>query len=188
MGTLLADILLVNTGDKYSEKYVDNIIHMLSTTGTKYDKVHVIRDEQYDDVWNKLQLFRDFKEGPYLYFDLDVCITQNVEHLVKEGFTLLHAYWRGEHHTPLNSSIMSWQGDKSHIFKVFEKNPEYYMLAYAGIDEYIYKEGFAYDTYNAICSSYNWQGFDPEWPVILFNQAHEKMLEEGPWSKFMRLE
>ena len=45
MGTLLADILLVNTGDKYSEKYVNNIIHMLSATGTKYDKVHVIRDE-----------------------------------------------------------------------------------------------------------------------------------------------
>ena len=40
---------------------------MLEKTGTKYDKIHIITDEQYEGVWNKLQLFRDFKKGPYLY-------------------------------------------------------------------------------------------------------------------------
>jgi hypothetical protein len=186
LGTLL-DILLVNTGNKYSEKYVDNIVYMLSNTGTRYDKIHVIRDEQYDGVWNKLQLFRDFKNGPYLYFDLDVCIKDNVEHLVRDNFTLLHAWWRTAHHTPLNSSIMSWKGDYSFYYNTFAANSDYYMLNYKGIDQYIYELDMVYETYDPVCTSYNWHGFDEKWPVIIFNQAGEKMLEDGPWSKYMQL-
>ena len=185
MGALL-DILLVNTGDKYPAIFTDNIIHMLEKTGTKYDKIHIITDEQYEGVWNKLQLFRDFKKGPYLYLDLDVCIKGNIEHLQREELHILHAWWRTRHHTPLKSSIMSWSGDYSYYYKVFASNPEYYMLTYQGIDEFIYNlDKVVYKTYNPVCTSFNWHGFDEQWDVILFNQAYHKMTEYGPWSKYM---
>jgi len=181
----MIDILLVNTGDKYPQIYTDNIIYMLDRTGTKYNNVHIITDEQYDGVWNKLQLFRDFKKGPYLYLDLDVCLTKNVEHLQRKELTLLTSWWRTKHHTPLNSSIMSWEGDYSFYYNIFNENSEYYMLKYPGIDQFIYELDMTYNVYEPVCCSYNWQGFNDNFDVVIFNQAYEKMRETGPWSKYM---
>ena len=184
----MLDILLVNTGDKYPQIYTDNIIYMLDKTGSKYDNVHIITEEQYDGVWNKLQLFRDFKKGPYLYFDLDVCLTKNVEYLQRKQFTLLKAWWREKYHTPLNSSVMSWEGDYSFYYNIFNTNPDYYMMKYKGIDQYIYELDMSYTTYEPVCTSYNWQGFNDNWGVTIFNQAYDKMREKGPWSKYMLFE
>lgn len=179
----MVDVLLVNTGDKFDEWYVDNMAYMLDRTGFKYNAIHVIRDEQYEGVWNKLQLFRDFKSGDFIYFDLDVVLLENTEHLIRKDFTLLSAWWRDKQHTPLNSSIMSWSGDYSHFYNIFAANPEYYMMKYPGIDQYIYELDMPYNTYEPCCTSYNWQGWR-SWPVMLFNQAYHKMREEGEWSKF----
>ncbi len=180
---LCMEIILVNTGNKYDEWYVHNMRYMLDRVGMQ-SKVHVIRDEVYESVWNKLQMFDRFKEGNYLYLDLDIVLLQNIEHLFRKDLTLLRAWWRDAFHTPLNSSVMSWSGDYSFYYRIFQSNPEYYMFKYRGIDEYIYDMDMIYHTYEPCCTSLRWHGWSKDWPVMLFNQNYEKMRESGPWSKY----
>ena len=57
-------------------------------------------------------------------------------------------------HTPLNSSIVSWTGDVSHIWDKFKSDDDFYLKKYyKGSDEFYYKE-IDYETYNPdICYS-----------------------------------
>ena len=116
----MVELILVNTGEKFNEWYVDNLLYMVENHGKlKYDKCHVIRDGE-GNVYDKLQMFRDFTDDVnYLYFDLDVVIKGDVNHLVRDDFSLLFAWWRDRLHTPLNSSIMSWRGDHSVYYDDF---------------------------------------------------------------------
>lgn len=168
------DIVLLNTPPNYGESYwVDNIRHMLNNVGAEYDNIHVINDIVYGGVYDKLRLFDAFRDGQYLYFDLDVIIDGNIDHLIRDQFTLLHAWWRPQFHTPLNSSIMSWSGDHSIIHDKFAEDPDYYMIKYnKGIDEYIYKE-IEYKTYNKVCDAYAWGG--GKMPITLYNHARDEV-------------
>ena len=134
-------IIAVNTGIKFGEWYVDNLKHMIDNySGLKYDSFEVIREEKYEGVFNKLQMFDKFRDGQNLYFDLDLVIKGPVPDLLRSDFTLLHAWWRAPEHTPLNSSVISWHGDQSHIYSKFKEDPEYYMLKYnRGIDQFLYE-------------------------------------------------
>lgn len=171
------EIVLVNTPPAYGDsKWVDNIKYMLDNVGAKYDRIHVIDDIVYGGVYDKLRLFDTFREGQYLYFDLDVIINGDISQLWRTNFTLLHAWWRPEFHTPLNSSIMSWSGDHSIIYDNFVRNLDYSMVKYyKGIDEYFYKE-CEYDTYGIVCDSYSWGG--GKLPITLYNHdAKDKIWE-----------
>ena len=78
---------------------------------------------------------------------------------------------------------MSWVGDNSEIYKKFEDDPEFWMLKYnKGMDEFLQKE-FDIHKYRPVCGSYLYTGFI-DWPITLFNQAHNIMREEGPWQKY----
>lgn len=174
------EIILLNTKPAYGESvWVDNIRHMLNTCGEiwdeTYDKITVVDEPVYGGVYDKLRLFDLFRDGQYLYFDLDILIRGPFEHLCRSEFTLLHAWWRDAFHTPLNSSIMSWQGDHSHIHDKFAEDPDYYMVKYhKGIDEFIYKE-IEYNTYGMVCDSYMWGG--ENFPITLYNHARNKLWE-----------
>ena len=162
------EIVLVNTAPSYGEKiWVDNIVHMLKNVDAKYDDLHVIDDALYGGVYDKLRIFDLFRTGRYLYFDLDVVIGGDISHLWCDEFTLLHAWWRPEFHTPLNSSIMSWSGDCSYLHDNFVKELDYNLVKYyKGIDEYFYKE-CEYKTYGMVCDSYSWNG--GKLPITLYN-------------------
>ena len=182
-------VIAVNTGTKYSQWYVNNLKHMIDTySNLNYNKFEVIIKDEYDGVFNKLQMFDMFRDGQNIYFDLDVCILKDCNLLLKSEFTLCHAWWREHEHTPLNSSIISWQGDKSKIFNFFNNDPEYYMLKYSrGIDQFIY-ENIIYETYNY---SYevnsikylNEKKFN-NYNVVLFNQSYHLMHQQGWWSSY----
>ena len=163
-------LVLVRTGDKYSEWYENNIIHMVKDN-LNYDDVFVIREGE-GSVFDKLKMFKFCTDDVnYLYFDLDIIIKGSIEHLVKDNFTILHAWWRPALHTPLNSSIMSWKGDHSRIFTKFYEDEDYSRVKYwKGIDEYIYKE-IEYDTYNKVCWSWPWNRNVLTYPVCLFNHG-----------------
>jgi len=168
------DIVLLNTPPEYGQQYwVDNIKHMLDNVGAEYDNIHVIDDIVYGGVYDKLRLFAAFRDGQYLYFDLDVIINADISKLWRTDFTLLHAWWRPKFHTPLNSSIMSWSGDHSVIHDKFAEDPDYYMVKYwKGIDEYIYNE-IEYKTYDKVCDSFNWPSDGTGYGITLYNQAKE---------------
>lgn len=188
--TLEVRIICVNTGTKYSDWYVDNLKHMIDKYSCiKYDSFECITDNTYDDergVFNKLQMFDRFRDKQNLYFDLDVLIKGDCNHFLRKKFTLCHAWWRVPYHTPLNSSIISWQGDVSHIFKFFEEDPEYYMLKYhRGIDQFIY-ENFEYQTYTKEDNYCSFQTVTEEqdYAVYLFNQRYQHMKENNWYSAF----
>ena len=175
------EVVLVATGKYADPWWVNNIKHM-----TGVDDVSVISDVLYGGVYDKLRLFDLFKEDKqYLYLDLDVVVTGDLKHLLKEDLHVLHAWWREPLHTPLNSSVMSWKGDHSYIHGKFAMDPDFYMIKYnKGIDEFLWKE-INPQTYGPVCSSFRYHGFNEKWPVVLFNQRHDVMRKGGEWSKYL---
>lgn len=184
-------IIAVRTGTKYSQWYEDNLKHMIDTySGLDYDEFVVIRDDIYDDetgTFNKLQMFDRFKDGQNIYFDLDMLIKGDCNHFLKKEFTLLHAHWRDPYHTPLNSSIMSWEGDASHVTKVFHSSDKEYFFTkyYRGEDQYIY-ENAQYKTYTKEDKYVSFQTITEETdaPVYLFNQRYQELLKEDWYTKY----
>ena len=173
-------IVLLNTPPEYGEdKWVKNIKHMLKNVNQEYEKIHVVTDVVYGGVWDKLRVFDLFRDGQFLFLDLDVAITGKIGRLKRESFTLLTAWWRPKFHTPLNSSIMAWKGDCSWIHDKFAEDPEYYMLKYhRGIDEFIWNEITHYETFGLVCDSYNWKYDNSDkFPITLYNQARDKLWE-----------
>ena len=170
------ELILVNTPPKYGGTWwTNNIIHTLEGN-LDIDKVNIINDIVFGGVYDKLRIFEMCKDEntQYLYCDLDVLIKGNVRHLLRKEFTLLHAWWRKPAHTPLNSSIMSWSGDCSHIFHKFNDDLDYNMVKYyKGIDQFIY-EKIEYNTYDKVCDTYKWNNKTDLYPITLYNDSLEE--------------
>ena len=184
-------VIAVRTGDKYSQWYEDNLKYMIDTySGLNYDEFVVIREDLYDEdtgSFNKLQMFDMFKDGQNIYFDLDMLIKGDCNHLLRKEFTLCHAHWREAYHTPLNSSIMSWQGDVSYVNKVFHESDKEYIFVkyYRGEDQYIY-ENAKYETYTEKDGYVSFQTVteETEAPVYLFNQRYKELVKEDWYTKY----
>ena len=157
-------------------------------SGIEYDEFCVIRKNDWDDnqVFNKLQMFDLYRDGQNIYFDLDVVIKGDCNHFLRKDLHVCHAWWREAWHTPLNSSIISWQGDHSRIYENFMENPDMYMMQYyKGIDQYLweiykpmtYKEGEG-------VYSYQFDEAEQDLPVCLFNQRYEFLKDQGWWSRY----
>ena len=178
-------VICVNTGDKYDHWYVENLKYMIDEySGLKYDSFEIIDWEIYGGVYDKLQMFSRFKDGQNIYFDLDVLIKGDCNKFLKKEFTVCYAWWRDAWHTPLNSSIISWYGDVSHIHDYFVEQLDYHLLKYhLGIDQYLY-EIHNPKTYriwlDPHTTRYDYCSFqtvtdEQDYDVYLFNQRHEYM-------------
>jgi hypothetical protein len=82
--------------------------------------------------WSKLEIFA--MPGPCLYCDLDVSIVGDLAPLlaVARDTTLCvcQSFWvPGEHHK-INSSVMAWSGDVSHVYESFAAAPQAHMDVY----------------------------------------------------------
>ena len=149
-------------------------------SGLKYDEFVVVSSDLYGNWYNKLQMYDIYRDGENLYFDLDVIIYDKLgTQLIRKDFTLLDdTWWREPAHTPLNSSVVSWTGDVSHIWKKFKSNDEYYLKKYnKGSDEFYYKE-IKYKTYNKICPKFNAERPDKHYSMCTLGQLHH-IMEEG---------
>jgi hypothetical protein len=102
--------------------------------------------------WWKLVLFENPTDDINLFFDLDVVIQNDITHLKKyvekNKLMLIKAYWKPWLENPeptikrqfdmnLNSSVLLWTGDLTHIWKQFIADPEFYMMKYKGIDSHL---------------------------------------------------
>ena len=57
MSTHFNRIICVNTGDKFSDWYVDNLKYMIDVwSGLGYDSFEIISEEKHNGVFNKLQM------------------------------------------------------------------------------------------------------------------------------------
>lgn len=184
---LMLRVICVCTGDKFDEWYVANLKHMVDTySGLKYDEFVVIREDEYDGVFNKLQMFDLYRDGQNIYFDLDVIIRDDCNYLLRKDFTVCHAWWRDMWHTPLNSSIMSWEGDRSDIFNIFNESPDRFMMEYdKGMDQYLFEQ-VKYKLYtqeDRYCS-YQTVTVEEDYSVYIFNQRYREMLRPDWFSKY----
>ncbi len=151
-------------------------------SGLEYDNFEVIENDIYGNWYNKLQMYDKFRDGENLYFDLDMVICGKLPNLVREKFTLLDdTWWREKAHTPLNSSIVSWTGDVSHIWDTFKQKEEVYLEKYnKGSDEFYYN-CIDYDTYDKMCPSIKDYLYEkPDYSIVTLGQMHH-LMEKG-WS------
>ena len=180
-------VIVVNTGTKYDSWYNDNIKHMIDTySRLEYDEFHVLQDDRYEmQVANKLIMFEKFTDGQNIYFDLDTIIKGDCNKFLTENLTVCKAWWRPPVHSPINSSIISWQGNYSHINDLYESQEDYYMLKYnKGIDQYLY-ELFSPETFtDGFCSYQTIQQNLPEFPVVLYNQRYQYLTSQGWWTQY----
>lgn len=187
IGWIKLRVIIVRTGDKYDQWYEDNIRHMIDKySNLEYDSFEVIRDDVYDlAVANKLLMFDRYRDGQNIFFDIDVCIKGDCNKFIFNDLHVLRAWWRPDYHTPLNSSIISWYGDYSHIYEKWEEDPEYHMTKYyKGIDQFLYEQFNPKAIYYGFNSIQTIEEEDDKYDVTLFNQRHEYMKNPGWWSKY----
>ena len=183
-------IICVNTGNAFGPWFTKNLKHMIDTySGLKYDEFCVIDQEKHWAYFNKLQMFDQFRDGENLYFDLDICIKGPVPDLIRKDLTVVYAWWRDRYHTSLNSSIVSWTGDQSYIYREFLKDTKNLEKKYyRGIDQYL-EEVFKPQTDDNVCSSIKHREYEPEpkdHNIVLFNQRHHLMEPgwKGWWNRY----
>jgi|TARA_B100000902_G_scaffold219541_1_gene208550 hypothetical protein len=185
-------VIVAKWGEKYNSWHVNNLKFMLDNySGIKYNNFVVFEKDTFGNMYNKLEIFNDYKDGTNLYLDLDMVIYDKLPNLVRKDFTLMYDWWREEHHTPLNSSMVSWTGDISHIYKKFVDNKEYYLKKYpTSIDEFYYHE-IEYKTFDKVCYSIKEHEYDKEpmkgFGLCTFGQM-QHLLEDGWsgwWSKYL---
>lgn len=100
-------------------------------------------DHQIDGYFHKLEMFKPgLFEGPCIYFDLDVVIQKNIDHLIElieeQHLRIVKTFWNED---GINSSVLAWQANSpatNNIWKTFNSNPEYYMMKYRGIDGFLW--------------------------------------------------
>ena len=184
-------IICCRFGNKFTNWHVKNLKHMIDKySGLSYDSFEVIENDLYGNWYNKLQMYDKFRDGENLYFDLDMIIYNKLPNLIRKDFTLLNdTWWRESAHTPLNSSIVSWTGDVSHIWNKFKSNEQHYLTTYnKGSDEFYFKE-IEYNTYDNICPSIKDYVYKkPEnYSIVTLGQMHH-VLEKGWtgwWSNYL---
>ena len=177
-------IIVAKWGEKYNDTYINNLKHMIDTySGINYDKFEVFTKNNYGNMYNKLEIFDTYKDDENIYFDLDTVIYKKVPNLIRKNFTLLDdSWWREPAHTPLNSSIVSWTGDVSHIWDKFKSKEQFYLKKYhKGSDEFYFKETF-YLTYDKVCPSIKDHIYEKpkDYSIATLGQMHH--LQEEGWS------
>ena len=177
-------IICCRFGNKFTDWHVDNLKYMIDKySGLEYDSFEVIEDNLYNNWFNKLQMYSRFKDGENLYFDLDVCIYGKLPNLIRKNLTVLYAWWRDRYHTSLNSSIISWTGDQSHIYKKFIEDTDMWQEKYnKGIDQML-EEIHNPDRYDKVCYTIQNKEYDKKdenYSMVLFNQR--QFLMEPGWS------
>ena len=183
-------IICVNTGDKYSQWHTDNLKYMIDKySNLEYNSFEVIDKVIFGGVYDKLQMFDKFRDGQNLYFDLDILIKGDCNKFIHKDLTVCHAHWRTEggfyKRNPINSSVISWYGDKSLIYNFFLKNKDDILEEYyRGIDEFLWQvyspKLFENNLYDSIQNNKK----ETDVNVCLFNQSYELMNTDGWWSNY----
>lgn len=169
------NVLCVKHGTKYGSEFVNKLSWMLKRNLTipyqlycytddpvgiqsDINIIPIPEDNDLEVWWNKLAMFKKGfggLKGQCLYLDLDVVIQNNIDCLADyKDFTLIHAHWKGnitidKYDMDINSSIITWEADSvNHIWEYFEKEKDFYMVKYRGIDRFLYHEGFKFNFFD----------------------------------------
>lgn len=155
-------VLCVRFGNKYGPEYVERLRNMVSRNLTVPYEFACLTDDHrsikgvkiihennhgYSKAWwHKVHMFNPSLglDDRILYFDLDVVIHKNIDKLILgNGETFYGIRDFNRQFNPkwkiLNSSVMSWMGNKEHdIYEMFIKNRTNAMQLH-GDQDWIYK-------------------------------------------------
>jgi len=161
------NIICLKWGDKFTYEHVNRlykmvcknfhgdfnfICHTENANGINRNIViQPLPNYNLEKWWWKLTLFEYSTKVPTLFLDLDVVIQNDITHMkdyvVEDMLCTIKCYWKPyvttiaefpHYDMNLNSSVMLWQGDLTHVWDNFIKDPEYYMLKYNGIDSFLF--------------------------------------------------
>jgi hypothetical protein len=87
-------------------------------------------DHDWPGWWAKMEVFK--VPGPVLYFDLDTVIVRDISPIIElagdDHFVILRDFYRGRiNRHAMQSSMMWWNGDVSHLYREFAAEPRFYM-------------------------------------------------------------
>lgn len=166
------NIVCLKWGDKFNHEHVNRLYKMVCKnyhddfTFICYTEnangidgnviIQPLPDYDLEKWWWKLTLFQYHAEDTTIFFDLDIVIQNNITHLKNycepNKICTIKAYWKPhrvnmEPIAPyfdmnLNSSVMIWKGDCTDIWNKFEKDQDYYIFKYHGIDSFLYFDNF----------------------------------------------
>ena len=167
-------ILTLKYGNKYSAEDVNRIVY---ETGKKYSYACLTDDpvnldpcikiiplpKEIEGHWIKIWMYSLEGLGDVLYFDLDIRIQKNIDHLwnyIDETPTIVYTYWKdkgfpdyeGDTHSMrwlsnYNSSVILWKSGSKETHKIWEtflEEMDYYMVKYWGDDRFLWHEGFKF--------------------------------------------
>ena len=161
------NIICLKWGDKFTHEHVNRLYRMVcknfhgdfnfichTENANGIDRNVIIQplpDYNLEKWWWKLTLFEYPTKVPTLFLDLDVVIQNDITHMkdyvVEDMLCTIKCYWKPyvtttaefpHYDMNLNSSVMLWQGDLTHVWDNFIEDPEYYMLKYNGIDSFLF--------------------------------------------------
>lgn len=146
----MTDICCVNVGDKYPKEYTERLFNMVKRHSTGSFKFYVITDtpEIYAGSeiipvqnpadqrswWSKMEMFKPglLPDGEYLYFDLDVVITSNIDRFFRHrGFGIIRDFIRPTDGllggNEYNSSCMKFNNTTTKgLYAYYDQNREHW--------------------------------------------------------------
>lgn len=165
-------LITCNVGDKFTDDMNDAIHNAIPA-----DEHITYRGEllKLNGVWNKMALFTI--PGPCLYIDIDTIVHGPIPHFEKKPFLIWSAYWKRDNpkyywrsgNTIINSSMMYWEGDQSHIWDYFLKNKDFFMRKYKGVDRFLFWEKIDYDLFEDGIMSSHANPWKELTPLVTYN-------------------
>jgi len=124
-------ITAYKSGGIYEEHHIERLREqVLIHSGLPLEVVY----GEFPHWWCKISIFRI--KGPVLYFDLDTTLIGDISDLIEiaktRRFVALDDF---NYRNFVQSAVLSWNGDMSHLHKAFAKDPEGYMREYPGGDQ-----------------------------------------------------
>lgn len=189
-------IVCIHWGTKYSVEYVNILNNMvkrhsnaelvcLSDSFEGKDCDVMMLDKGFEGWWNKIQLFKpDFLKGErFLYLDLDIVITQNINHLFDyDGFTTINDWI---YDTYNSSAMLMTGGEYGHVYDIFVKDPEAAMKAcpqgdQQWISNYIEADNIFKKTEFASFRMSSCEG-SPKGDIVVFHGKPDPHEVKGTW-------
>lgn len=125
-----------------------------------------------ESYWWKICLFNLNLEGPILYFDLDIVIQNNFDHIIDQIEEDKILTINGRHYgvwypfdgtrdniltvpeAKINSSIIGFYNNHSNIYYDFLNDPDSYMILHYGLDRFLSEKYF---------KKFNWLDFSKDY-------------------------
>jgi len=143
-------VTVMKSGGDYTYKHVDRLKDMLADKAGISFNFLCLSDVPGPDVvplrdglpgwWSKMEVFK--LPGPCIYFDLDTIICGSLHKAAdlakRVPFAILRDAYRGKSDpTAMQSSVMMWCGDMSHLYSAFISDPIRHMQIKGGDQAFI---------------------------------------------------